>query len=174
MNKPMLVVFGGLPGTGKTSLARELARQLGATYVRIDTIEQTLRDTGSRVDDVGYRVAYALVADNLRLGNAVVADSVNPLKITRDAWRAVAADAKLIEIEVVCSDLAEHRRRVESRQSDIPGLSLPDWRAVLAREYETWDRPHIVVDTSTVTLDQSLTALRAAIYAPSVSSSAVP
>ena len=168
----MLVVFGGLPGTGKTTLARGLARRLKATYIRIDTIEQALRDSGALaggVDDAGYRVAYALAADNLRLGISVVADSVNPLKITRDAWCAVAADtgAQVIEIEVVCSDLVEHRRRVGSRQSDIPGLSLPSWQDVLDRQYEPWDRPHIVVDTATTSVDELLAELGTMIGAAS-------
>jgi predicted kinase len=161
----LLVVFGGLPGAGKTTLARGLAQQLGATYIRIDTVEQALRDSGALaggVDDAGYRIAYALAADNLRLGISVVADSVNPLKITRDAWGAVAADtgAQVIEIEVVCSDLVAHRRRVEFRQSDIPGLSLPSWQDVLDREYESWDRPHIVVETATTGVDEFLAELR--------------
>ena len=115
-------------------------------------------------------VAYTLAADNLRLSVSVVAESVNPLKITRDAWRAVAerTAAKLIEIEVVCSDPVEHRRRVESRQSDIPGLSLPNWQDVLDREYEPWDRPHIVVDTAAASHEQSLAVLWAAIQDPNV------
>ena len=92
----------------------------------------------------------------------MVADSVNPLKITRDAWRAVAGDAgaKLIEIEVTCSDLAARRSRVESRLSDIPGLSLPSGQDVLDRECEPWDRPHIVVDTATPGVDGLLAELR--------------
>ena len=73
-----LVVFGGLPATGKTTLARLLASELGALYLRIATIEQALRNSqvlrGS-VEDAGYRVAYAVAAENLRLGRAVVADS---------------------------------------------------------------------------------------------------
>ena len=63
----MLIVFGGLPGTGKTTIARALALQLGAAYLRIDTIEQALRDCGGirhPMDDTGYRVAYAIAADN--------------------------------------------------------------------------------------------------------------
>jgi predicted kinase len=73
-------------------------------------------------------VAYRLAEENLRIGRTVVADSVNPLNITRDAWLSVAADASkdAIEIEVICSDPSEHRRRVETRNADIDGLSL--WR----------------------------------------------
>ncbi|HEY5711312.1 MAG TPA: AAA family ATPase [Allosphingosinicella sp.] len=149
----MLVVFGGLPGTGKTTLARHVADRLGATYLRIDTIEQALRsamDLGDDVGPAGYEVAYAISETNLRLGRAVVADCVNPLSITRAAWREVAtrAAAKIVEVEVICSDAAEHRRRVESRATDIPGLIPPTWAAVVARDYEPWSEPRVVVDTA--------------------------
>ncbi|NBC95586.1 MAG: AAA family ATPase, partial [Deinococcus-Thermus bacterium] len=36
---PRLIVLGGLPGTGKTTLARAAAAALGAVPLRIDTIE---------------------------------------------------------------------------------------------------------------------------------------
>ena len=42
----MLYIFGGLPGSGKTELARYLASHIDAVYLRIDTIEQQLRNTG--------------------------------------------------------------------------------------------------------------------------------
>lgn len=41
----MLIVFGGLPGTGKSTIARALARALRATYLRVDVIEQAIRVT---------------------------------------------------------------------------------------------------------------------------------
>ena len=160
----MLIILSGLPGTGKTTLARELAHQLAAVYLRIDTIEQAVRDSAAfvgSVQDAGYRVGYAIAEDNLLLGRTVVADSVNPLQITRDAWRAVAVRArtKFVEVEILCSDLAEHRRRVESRRTDIPGLVQPSWQAVLKRDYQTWDRPHVTVDTSYCSIAESLAAL---------------
>jgi predicted kinase len=149
----VLIVFGGLPGTGKTTLAKALARKYRAVYLRIDTIEQAMRDSYPLPEDIGpagYIAAYRLAEENLLLGNNVVADSVNPLRITRDAWSGVAQNARapLIEIEVVCSDPAEHRRRVESQKSDIEGLILPTWQAVLERTYEAWSAPHIVIDTA--------------------------
>ena len=67
----MLIVFGGLPGTGKTTLARAFAQRRGATYLRIDTIEQALRSSemlAGEVGPAGYMVAYALAEANLRLG----------------------------------------------------------------------------------------------------------
>src|SRR5215467_4047174 len=139
----MLVIFSGLPGAGKTEIARELARQIGATYLRIDTIEHAIRDsavTRHHLDDAGYRVAYAVAEENLRIGRAVVADSVNPIPLTRDAWLEVAqrAQSRSIEIEIVCSDPNEHRRRIETRTTDIPGLSLPAWSDVVGRDYRLW------------------------------------
>jgi predicted kinase len=80
----MLIVFAGLPGTGKSSVARELAGKL---------------------DAVGYRAAFAVAGDNLRLGRIVVTDSVNDWMVTRNVWRdiGVRAGARVVEVEMVCS-----------------------------------------------------------------------
>jgi predicted kinase len=164
----MLIVFGGRSGSGKTTIARELARQTGAVFLRIDSIEQAIRSSAiapRSVEDAGYRAAYAAAADNLRLGRMVVADSVNPIGVTRDAWREVALGAGVdaIEVEVICSDQAEHRRRVERRTTDVTGLRLPTWAEVTAREYEPWARERVVIDTAHAGVDESVAALRAAI-----------
>jgi predicted kinase len=160
----MLIVFGGLPGTGKSTIARLLAERLKAVWVRIDTIEQALRACGTLPNGVvaeGYAVGYRLAEDNLRNGGRVIADSVNPLAVTRDAWVAVAARAAvpLVEVEIVCSDTTEHRRRVEGRTSDVPGLVLPTWDAVRQRVYEAWNRPHIVLDTASRTAVEAVEVL---------------
>jgi predicted kinase len=160
----MLYVFGGLPGAGKTTLARALAQARGAVYLRIDVIEQALLDSGALAGDVGpagYVVAYGLAESNLRLGHDVVADSVNPVSATRDHWRKLAQDlgAPILEIEVVCSDPAEHRRRVETRAVDIAGLTPPSWEEVQRRDYAPWTRERLVLDTAGRTIEASYAAL---------------
>jgi predicted kinase len=167
----MLIIFGGLPGVGKTAIARELALHVGAVYLRIDTMEQAIRSSGivsQPLNDAGYRVAYAVAEDNLRIGRPVIADSVNPLRLTRDAWLEVANRAKVraIEIEVKCSDINEHRRRVEARIADVPGSSLVTWEKVVSREYHPWDREHLVIDTADQSVEQNVEILRAALSEP--------
>jgi predicted kinase len=154
---PLLIVFGGLPATGKTTIARELTRRLAATYLRIDMIEQRLRDHGLAVGPNGYVIANALAAENLLIGRTVIADCVNPVAASRNGWRETAdrCRARLVEIELVCSDAAAHRRRVESRPTDaISGHKQPTWDDVAKRDYEPWDRDHLVLDTAADTIDR--------------------
>jgi predicted kinase len=159
---PTLYIFSGLPGSGKTALAQRLATSIYATYLRIDTIEQAVRDICSfDVQGEGYALAYRIAADNLKLGTNVIADSCNPIELTRDQWERVALEsqARYVNIEVVCSDENEHRSRVESRVSTVSGLRLPTWNDVQNREYHPWTRDRIVIDTSSKSEKESFDEL---------------
>jgi predicted kinase len=166
MSAPFLIALGGLPGVGKTTIGRELARETGAVFLRIDTIEAALRGALPVGDDVGaagYRIAAALASDTLGLGRCVVADAVNPIALTRALWRdtAGAAGARLVEVEVACSDRAEHRRRVETRRADIDGHRLPSWETVERRLWEPWPSADLVIDTARDTPPAAVAAIRA-------------
>lgn len=157
----MLIVFSGLPGTGKTTIAQKVAARIRAVYLRIDTLEQTLRNTDVQMQDVGragYTLANELALSNLQLGNTVVVDCVNPVAESRNAWREIAlqADARLLDVQVICSDETEHRRRVEQRSADIPGLIPPTWSSVLAHDYQAWDQPPFTLDSALNTAEQAV------------------
>ena len=168
----MLVVLGGLPGAGKTTLGKALAVKRSAAYVRVDEIEHALTRRakfGPDIGAAGYVVAFAVAASNLRLGNLVIADSVNPVPESREGWRDVAHGeaVRLIEIEVICSDEAEHRRRVETRTADIAGFKLPSWSSVMGRDYVPWTSPRLVVDTAFLAPHEAVAVVEAEIDAMS-------
>ncbi|WP_249861939.1 AAA family ATPase [Paenibacillus konkukensis] len=135
----MLYIFGGLPGTGKSTLSAALAKELRATHLRVDVVEQAMRAAGITVNGTeGYMVCYELAKQNLRLDLDVIADTVNPITITitRQAWRDVTESLQItfVEIEVICSNERELRHRVRTRRTDIPGLILPTWDEVKNRQ----------------------------------------
>ena len=65
---------------------------------------------------------------------------------------------------MVCSDADEHRRRVETRDIDVPGLAPPTWAEIAAEiatgGYEPWDRERIAVDTAGCTVAENVRSLR--------------
>ena len=150
-DNPILYIFSGLPSTGKSTLAQKLAWHTNSVHLRIDTIEQALRDLCSiDVQGEGYRLSYRIVEDNLKLGLSVIADSCNPIALTRNEWEQIAINSKadFINIEVICSDKEEHKKRAETRISSIEGLILPDWSKIQSREYHPWTTDRIIIDTS--------------------------
>ena len=162
MTKPTLYIFSGLPAAGKSSLAKLLAREINATFLRIDTIEQGLRDLCNlSVEGQGYRLTYRIAADNLKAGNNVIADSCNPIQLTRDEWNQVAVDAEasFVNIQVVCSDTKEHQKRVETRINEIENLNLPSWSQIQNREYHDWTQERIVIDTAGEAVEESFKRL---------------
>lgn len=59
----MLIIFSGLPGTGKTTIAKALAVRRGVAYVRVDEIENAIvqhSNIGRDIGSVGYIVATPL------------------------------------------------------------------------------------------------------------------
>jgi len=160
----ILVCFSGLPAVGKTTLAKRVASALGAVYLRVDTVEQTMRAGGFSEEQIcgnGYSVVCSLATENMLLGRQVVADQVNPWALTREMFHeaARAAGGTCLDVEVTCSDLAEHKRRVSERVSDIDGLEPPDWEAVQSRDYHPWDRPVVKIDTAKMSEADAVAAI---------------
>lgn len=163
----MLIVFGGLPGAGKTTLSQTIAREMHAAWLRVDLVEAAMFRAGIAKDQptgyAAYCVAYALAEAHLHMGTPTVVDAVNPVEAARRGWRdtAAACGAPVRVVEVVCSALDEHQRRVSMRRSDLAGFEMPTWQDVVDREYEPWTEPRLTVDTAALSVEECLSRIRA-------------
>src|ERR1700678_2949730 len=127
MTAQKLIVLSGLPGSGKSTVAEGLSRALSLPVFSVDPIEAAMWRGGlskGQTRIAAYDVAIALADEDLRLGHSVVVDAVNPVEAPRAAWRDLAgkyrADLKIIEC--ICANETVHRRRIEARVRNIPGM----------------------------------------------------
>ncbi len=136
----MLIEFGGLPGSGKTTLSVRLADRTGAVLLRIDTIENALRRNGITPGPAAYSVAHDLAAAHLRRGLTVIADAVSPVAAARDGWSGLAAETGVrhVVVETVCDDPAVRRDRIAARGQTASGYD---------GGYEPRTDDRLVVDT---------------------------
>ena len=153
--RPTLIVTCGLPGTGKSAVAERLSVALSAPVVSIDPIEAAMWRASIPREMTGiaaYEVARAVADENLRCGISVIVDAVNPVEAARERWRALAREHGVVLriIECVCSDARLHRRRIEQRARNIPGMGEIPWERVeeRRREYEPWVDERLVLDTA--------------------------
>lgn len=157
-DRPILFILSGLPASGKSTLSKYIAKTYNAVYLRVDTIEQGLRELCKiTIQEEGYKLSYRIAKDNLKLGLHVVADSCNPIQASRDEWEQVvlANGCSYVNIEVVCSDKQEHKKRAESREVEIGNLKLPSWTAIENREYHPWNGKRILIDTANKSVAES-------------------
>ncbi|HEX5478094.1 MAG TPA: ATP-binding protein [Dehalococcoidia bacterium] len=110
----------GEPGSGKSTVACELGRRLGAVVLDKDVIKSALLSAGiegAAASRGAYEVYFELARSLVAQGHAVVLD--NPVFWPRveERWLATAALAgsPAILIECVCADRDELRRRLASR-----------------------------------------------------------
>ena len=145
MTNGTLIEFGGLPGTGKSTLAGLLAERSGAVWLRIDEIEGAMRRNGLTAGQTGvtaYSIAHDLAASHLRRGLPVIADAVNPVAAARLGWRDLARSvrARHVVIETSCPE-TDRLARLARREPDAL-VPLP------ADAYEPRTDDRLLVDTT--------------------------
>ena len=145
MNSTVLVLFSGLPGTGKTVLARRVAQYLHIPLLAKDRIQSVLRIRGlsdSGTPD-GYHIMLDLADEQLSLGVSVVLDAVFPMEGFRSAARDIAHrnSANFRPIYCYCSDPSVWRERMKGREQYVPNWTPVGWEAVerLRAMYAPWD-----------------------------------
>ena len=161
-----LVVFSGLPGTGKSVLAEYAAGQLACPVFCKDRLEASLLLSGvpkDRASWAGYDLLTTLAAEQFRLGQSAILDSVAAYERIRVRWQGLAAEsgASFRVVECICSDETAHRTRLEARRRNIAGWPELSWDDVLEvrRRYDPWNCNRLVLDAMRP-LENNLDALR--------------
>ncbi len=149
-----LIIFTGLPGTGKSSVAEAVARRFGIPVFAKDWLEAVLLQNeftpASKTSSLGYELLTTLARRQLMLGQSVILDSVASTESIRASWRELADEfgAQRRIIECVCADENLHRRRLVSRQRGIPGWHELTWEDVqtVRGYYVPWQEPRLILD----------------------------
>jgi predicted kinase len=143
----VLIVISGLPGTGKTTLARALARRIGAAHLSVDAVEDALLGAGLDANWTTGVAAYEAVRtsaqENLSLALTVVVDAVNDSEAARQTWRDAANTTGVALHFVVLRPppTVEHQRRLHTRTRHLRHVAEPTWGDVMerARTYAKWE-----------------------------------
>jgi len=148
-------MLSGLPGVGKSAIADEVARRLHAPVISVDAIEAAILRSGIphsfETGLAAYNVGATIAEAQLAVGLTVVADAANYLEAGRTIWRSAAqrAHAAWRAVQVVCSNEAEHRRRLRDRNRRLDPFPEPTWANVQQwrAETEPWTDECLVLDT---------------------------
>ena len=164
-----LIVFSGLPGTGKSSVAEAVGRKLSIPVFAKDWLEASILRCGlgqnleysATLGEIGNELLTTLTLRQFYLGQSAILDSVAKIEMIRQKWRTLARihNANWRVIECVCSDELIHRDRLSTRRRGIPGwyeLTWSDIEQVRAR-YEPWQDERLILD-STNSLDHNIQA----------------
>jgi hypothetical protein len=153
-----LIIFSGLPGTGKSALAEAVGRELGIPVFAKDWLEATLlrskvvpAEIEKQLGSVGYDLLTTLAERQLILGQSVILESVASTESIRNTWRELGKkyDANWRVIECICSNITVHRSRLEQRQRNIPGWHELQWSDVefVQSYYVAWEAERLVLDS---------------------------
>jgi len=152
-----LIIFSGLPGTGKSMLAEAMGRDLGIPVFAKDWLEATLLQSGLKpvseeksLGSAGYELLTVLAERQFMLGQSVILDSVAGTQTIRSTWRQMSEQygAEWRVIECMCSDESLHRARLQDRTRNITGWHELEWSEVerVKQYYIPWEGEHLVLD----------------------------
>jgi predicted kinase len=151
-----VVVFTGLPGTGKSTMADRIASDLGAPAFAGDWLLGALKPHGVLAGlerptflAMYYDLLATLMNRQLMLGQSAVMDCLLTDELA-ETWRKAAQQygAGFHVVECSCTDESEHRRRVETRRRNIPGwheITRPHVER-MKLEYPPLTFPHLTLD----------------------------
>jgi len=155
MNTQKIIIVSGLPGSGKSTVAEAIAKQLQSPLLSVDPVESSILKSGiARSFESGlasYIVVQTLASEQLKLGMSVIIDAVNPVQEARDMWHELEKkhSAKLFIIECLLDEQV-HKQRLHDRIRNMHGIPEVTWEDVEKRkkEYMLWKEKKLILDTA--------------------------
>jgi predicted kinase len=148
MTKQKLTIVCGLPGAGKTVVARLVSKSREADLLRSDVLRKELLARPAYADEekqAVYDEMFARARRALLDGRNVVLDAAFNKRINREKAEALAAALNVgLKIILVTSSEETIRDRLLHREGDE---SDADWRIYqfLKERFEPIDEPHVVI-----------------------------
>jgi predicted kinase len=152
-----LIVFSGVPGSGKSTMADATGAALGIPVFAVDWLLGSLTPFGGyHVEEswaMGTELLTTLALRQLQLGQSAILDYPAEEPANRDRWRSLAARAgsDFRVIMCICPDEAEHKRRLGGRERGIPGWHEGgNWANVQQRlaAFPPWADEVLTIDTT--------------------------
>ena len=132
-----LIVMRGYPGTGKSTIARALARTLQAPLLDRDIIRQMAVDILGEQPEIGrfaYDLLFALSRKQLELNLSVILDTPLTYRRTYEQAREMAQSFHIPMLVVHCQCPPElQKRRLEGRKGMVSQFQITSWE-----EWERW------------------------------------
>ena len=154
---PVLVMLCGLPGSGKSHVARSLADVLPFAIIESDQVRKILFPECNYSGEESrwvHRTCHALMAKLLRKGVRVIYDATNLHERHRELVYRLAdgEEVKLIIVKAVAPEEVAYDRLRSREEGDANAneVSDADWRVYrrMERMVEPIGRNYVVVDTS--------------------------
>lgn len=153
--RPVLVVLGGLPGTGKSYCARWLCQRAPLYWIESDRARRILFHQPSHTPEESarlFRACHALVEALLREGVAVLFDATNLLESHRAYFYEIAehAGVGLVLVWLTASpDVVFQRLQARAAGASPEDSSTADWEVYLRMRgsAEPIRRRHIAINT---------------------------
>jgi predicted kinase len=151
---PVLIAMAGLPGTGKSTCADLIARNLHVPLIDKDDLLELVRH--SSIEDeleqgrLAYDLVFSLASRQLANDTSVIVDTCLAFAWLRDKLAHIAAahNATMLVVHCVCSDDVARQRIAARAASGLPHRSLAEYDR-LREIFEDFDTsPHLTVDTT--------------------------